>query len=216
MYKDQEARIIILAGGSFQGKSIIALEIARKFKFSGVISTDMVRNVLKTLWPREEYLSTSTYLLPEPLLLKQMDQVSAILQRMISIYRNRGEHIIIEGMHFSKDFIEWVSLQNFFKIFVNNRLPFQQRVIYKTITRSRLRLYDSNYSKYIFGPVNESNINDSVYIKYQQRITQIHDHLLALCVKNGFQVIDFDDIEDGITKAIDSVERWLSRKQTNI
>jgi len=210
MHKGQEARIVIIAGGSFQGKSIIALEIATAFRFSGVVSTDMIRNVLKVLRPDEDYLSTSTYLLPEPLLLKQMREVSNVIKEMIAIYKRRGEHIVIEGMHFSEDFLRWASSQNFHKIFIDNRLSLRERVIYKNVTRSRLGLYDSVSSKRIFGTVNEANVDSSSYIKHQTRIVHIHNSMLALCTKYGFEVVEFDDIEDGIARAIDSVEKWIS------
>lgn len=207
MSDNLESRIVIVAGGSFVGKSIIALEIATRCKFSGVITTDTVRNILRVLWPDKEYLSTSTYLLPEPLLLKQMQQVSSVIKKMIPIYKSRGEHVVIEGMHFSEDFLKWTLSQNFCRIFINNCLPLRERVIYKNLTRSRLGLYDPVSSRRVFGVVNESNVENSSYMKHQARITQIHNSMLALCIKYGFEVVEFDDIKDGIARAISSVER---------
>ncbi len=209
MCDNLESRIVIVAGGSFVGKSIIALEIATKCKFSGVITTDTVRNVLKVLWPDKEYLSTSTYLLSESLLLKQKEQISSVIKKMIPIYKSRGEHVVIEGMHFSENFLKWTLSQNFCRIFINNRLPLRKRVIYKNLTRSRLGLYDPVSSERIFGVVDESNVENSSYMKHQARIAQIHNSMLALCTKYGFEIVEFDDIEDGITKAISSVERWF-------
>ena len=208
--QNDDAKIIILAGGSFQGKSIIALEIANRFRFSGVITTDAVRNVLKVLEPDKNYLSTSTYLLPESLLLKQMEVVSNIVKEMISIYQDRGEHVIIEGMHFSENFLKWASLQNFYRIVVNNRLSLRKRIVYKNITRSRFSLYDLQSSKRVFGNVGESNVDQSLYMRYQTKITQIHHSILTLCVKYGFEVVEFDNIENGIALAIKSVDRWIS------
>jgi 2-phosphoglycerate kinase len=151
--EDQDTKIIVIASGSFQGKSIIALEVAARFEFSGVITTDTVRNVLKILNPDRDYLSTSTYLLSETLLLKQMEEVSSVVKEMIAIYRKRGEHVVIEGMHFSNDFLRWTESQNFHKVFINNRLPLRERVLYKHTTRSRLRLYDPISSKRTLGRV---------------------------------------------------------------
>jgi len=210
MERIQDARIILIAGGSFQGKSIIALKVAAKFGFSGVVTTDTIRNVLRVLNPKEDYLSTSTYLLPESLLLKQMRKVSNILKEMISIYLDRGEHVIIEGMHFSEDFLRWVASQNFHKIVINNRLSLRERIIYKNITRSRLSLYDPLSSKRISGTIDETNVDASLYIKYQERIAQIHYSILASCIKYGFKIVEFDSIEDGISKAIKSIEQWVS------
>ena len=153
MHKNQGAKIVIISGGSFQGKSIIALEIAAKFRFSSVIATDAIRNVLKVLGLNKDYLSTSTYLLPASLLQKQMEEVSNVIRAMIDIYSERGEHIVIEGMHFSEDFIGWTKTKDFHKIFINNYLPLRDRVILKNITRSRLGYFDPVSSQKKYGKI---------------------------------------------------------------
>ena len=210
MRKDQDARIVIIASGSFQGKTIIALEVATKFDFSGIITTDTIRNVLKVLGPDKDYLSTSTYLLPEPLLLKQMEEVSNVIRAMIDIYTERGEHLVIEGMHFSEDFMEWAKCQDFHRIFINNNLPLRDRVILKNTTRSRLGYFDPVSLQKKYGKIDEFNVDNSSYIKYQERIIKIHASIRDLCILNEFDLIEFDNIDDGISKTFASVDSWLS------
>jgi hypothetical protein len=47
-------------------------------------------------------------------------------------------------------------------------------------------------------------------MRHQARIDQIHNSLYALCTNYGFEVIEFDDIADGIAKVNSSVKEWLS------
>ena len=62
----KNSSIIVIVGGSFQGKSLISLKCASSLNYSGVVTTDMVRNILKITNPHlEEIYSTSTYLLPK-------------------------------------------------------------------------------------------------------------------------------------------------------
>lgn len=204
------ARVVIIAGGSFQGKSMVALEVAARFRFSAVLSTDSIRNILKVLNPDEAYLATSTYLLPEALLHQQMEIVSEVARQALGIYEERGEHLVLEGMHFSETFLHWASSQPFHRICLDNSLPLRQRILYKKVTRSRLSWYDPVSSERTVGIVDETNVDMSSYMKHQARIAQIHRTIVGLCAKHGFEVIEFADINDGIARAIASIDAWAS------
>lgn len=201
-----QAKIVILTGGSFQGKSLIALRVASKYNFSGVIATDVVRNVLKVQNPSVDFLSTSTYTLPPKLLRKQMVAVSETVRSILRIYRERGEHVIIEGMHLSPGFLRWASGQAFCRICLNNTLPLSRRLILKSKTRSRLRFQQVQHTGEYFGMVDDSNVNTTVYMKYADRITQIHGTLVRTSEQNGFKRIDFDELTKGIEMVCHAIE----------
>ena len=131
---------VFIAGGSFQGKSIIALKLASKFNFSGVLTTDMLRNFFKIQNPEKIIFSTSTYkMAPEDLEL-QKEYVSSFLQKQMDIYQSRGEKMVFEGMHFSDNFIKSISEKKYLKLFINNIKSIEERVYLKQKTRNNFSI----------------------------------------------------------------------------
>ena len=74
-------KFIFVAGGSFQGKSMVALRIAAQFKFSGVLTTDMIRNFHNINDSSNEVFSTSTYLMKPEDFNRQKEIVSNSLKK---------------------------------------------------------------------------------------------------------------------------------------
>ncbi len=206
-----DSNIVIVSGGSFQGKSLIALNVATHFGFSGVITTDAIRNVMKLLNPGQEYLSTSTYLLSKHLLNKQMEEVSRIIRGLIGLYQARGEHIVIEGMHLSESFMKWSIQQGFLGLCTNNLLPLAERVILKRITRSRFRPKSDLDTGRMLGPINESNVSNTSYLQHKRRIDEITSDIVTQSEVSGFSMVEFDDIADGTKRAVNAVADWLLR-----
>jgi 2-phosphoglycerate kinase len=198
----------VIAGGSFQGKSLIALEMAHRFKFSGVLTTDMVRNILKVMSPDKPYLSTSTYLLSEAEFSQQFFDVSKIIFEIIPIYESRGEHMVIEGMHFTKEIIDYFASRAYCNIFIDNLMPFNERVLRKQITRSNLRMRDPK-RKNDSQLLDPEDVKLTLYMSYQERIDQIHNELRQLCIMAGFHVVTFDDIASGKNNAAEIINTWM-------
>jgi 2-phosphoglycerate kinase len=206
--EDHRTKIIVIAGGSFQGKSLIAQEIAADYRFSGVITTDMVRNILRVLFPEKPYLSTSTYLMPEDDLTRQCQDVSDLLMALVPIYQSRGEHIIIEGMHFSDDWLSLCAREKFCNIVINNLLPFEERIIKKQITRAKLRMKaDSDPQAMILD--DPKDVYLTRYHVYQERIDQIHQDLVARCQAFGFHLVEFNKLEDATHIVKNTIDEWL-------
>src|SRR3989339_877957 len=105
-------KTIVLVGGSFHGKSLIALQIAQNFKIPSIICTDSVRNMLNVTYPNRPYLSTSTYRLSSTELNKQFKHVSNVLRQMMPIYEKRGESTVLEEIH-----------KQIMKYFTRHKLP---------------------------------------------------------------------------------------------
>jgi len=204
--------IVIITGGSFQGKSLISLSLASRLGYSGVISTDAIRNVLKVLYPEKSYLGTSTYLLPPEDLNRQRNDVSDVIKEIICIYENRGESIIIEGMHFSSDFFSWAKEKNFCRITLDNQLAFEQRIVFKGKIRSRLRVISDESQDTISIMVNKENVKTTAYYQHRDRIEEIHQHILVHSEEQDFHIIRFNELNEAINGAFAHINQWFAFK----
>lgn len=200
----EKQKFIFIAGGSFQGKSLIALHLANKYQFSGVVTTDMIRNILRIhAIPKEKrrYFSTSTYRMSPEDLMMQKDFVSNEVKRLLPIYVKRGEKIIFEGMHFSDELIKnYLSKKDYLRIFIDNELGLSQKVELKRITRNNLNVKNE---------MDNFNYNSTVYSDYEDRIIEIHSQMKEVCKKNGFHIVCFTDIEEGKKKCESFVDEYL-------
>lgn len=203
-------KIIIITGGSFQGKSLISLSLGAKLKYSGVLTTDAVRNVLTVLYPDKRYFSTSTYLLSIEDFTHQIEHVSGVIKGIVEIYESRGEHMIIEGMHFSSAFFEWAKEKYFCRICLDNQLLFEQRIILKEITRSKLRKIAGRDSAEIAQNINNENVKATSYYQHRDRIEEIHKTILKQSEDQGFQIVKFNEIELGIKETFAYINNWFS------
>lgn len=199
------SKIIIITGGSFQGKSLIALALANTLEYSGVLSSDAVRNVLKVISPEKKYLGTSTYLLPVEALTRQLNDVSDVMKKVIGIYESRGENIIIEGMHFSSNFFVWAKDKGFALMTLDNELPFDERIVLKGKTRSKLRMISEPSQECEFIKVNQENAKSTAYYQYKDRIEQIHQNILKQSREQGSHIVRFREIRE----AIDLINKFL-------
>ena len=87
--------------------------------------------------------------------------------------------------------------------FINNKLSLADRLIYKSITRQKLKL-DNNE----FDILTNTNVDNSIYLKYSTRIQQIHNELLTSCLSSNFKLVEFENIEDGINKCYNIYYEW--------
>ena len=188
--------VIVIGGGSFQGKSLIALNIAYDFKIPNILCTDTIRNILHTLNPSSPYYSTSTYLMKPEDLEIQMREVSNVIRNLLAIYEKRGEGLIIEGMHLSKELINYLSRKDNVIIFaLNNELPFKERLRYKSLTRKRVEYFDPKTNRIKYGPPTDDNIPFTRYAKHITRINEIHLQIVGWYKESGAFIINFENIE---------------------
>lgn len=192
-------KIIVVGGGSFQGKSLIALQIAYKFKIPLVICTDSIRSILHILNPEAPYFFTSTYLMSPVDLERQMKEVSKVLRELLRLYEKRGENIIIEGMHLSQEFIAYLSSKSNVLIFcIDNKLPLERRLEYKATTRHRVEYLDPKTGKVKYGRLTRSNIHFTPYIRHANRIEEIHRQIVGYFLQRNLPVIEFENINKAI------------------
>ena len=199
-------KFIFIAGGSFQGKSLIAMHLANKYKYSGVISTDMVRNLLRNMATpedKEKYYSTSTYRMRKANLNRQKQDVSKKIEDLLPIYEERGEKMIFEGMHFSDKFIKKLSKSDYLKIFINNDLGLKDKVRLKGVTRNSLSV-EKEMERFSYG--------STTYSKFENRIIEIHKDMKKVCEQNGFNIVSFTEIGDGKKQCCELVDDYLRKK----
>ncbi len=203
--------IITIGGGSCQGKSILALNVAHKLNIPLVISTDTVRNQLFIVYPNNPFLTSPTYLLKPSWFNKQKYKVSRILKELIYIYELRGESIIIEGLHLSSDFISFLRTKsNAFTICINNNLSFADRILNKTETRNIFKYFNPNTEETKYGKITESNLHHTELMKYEKRMTQIHNEIINDFKSEKFPIINFYKILDATNKLYRMIEEWLN------
>lgn len=191
MITDQISPVVIVVAGSFTGKSLISHHLANKYLFSGVLSTDMVRNMLCIQTNNKRVFSMSPYRMTAEDFNEQVCGVSNMIDSMIGIYRKRREKIIFEGVHFSESFLSSLNNKDCLLIALDNKLPIEERLNLKKRT-TRLSL----------SPKTE---------KDKQRIEEMHNDLMRNCIKNGFHIVDFNDIEVAKRQCERLVEKYLYR-----
>ena len=164
------------------GKSIIAHHLAEKYDFSGVICTDMIRNQFLCETGNTVLYSTSTPTMNEVDLEKQQENVSSLLLETIEIYKNRGEKIIVEGMHFTDTVLNKLnSFGDCLMLGINNTLPLKTRLyLKKNTTRPKCRT--------------------ECTIVEEQRMNAIHSKLIQSVHTKG-TVIQFTDTKSDISNS---------------
>lgn len=194
-----KTKIIVISGGSFQGKSTISFCLATRFKVSCIVSTDLIRNILKLSHPEKPFFAKSIYMLPEKMIDDKRKYVSDTLKDIVNLYHNRREHVIIEGIHFSEAFIKWCVSNKFCCIFLNNTLSLDDRIILKSkTTRSHLRFINDNE----FSSVNKLNVKSTKYIENKDQMEYIHKSTKEYFEKSNCPIVTFSDIEIAKKKVV--------------
>jgi len=205
-------KIIVIGGGSFQGKSLTALHIAYKFKIPLVVCTDTIRSVLHILNPKAPHFFTSTYLMSPENLERQMKEVSKVLQEILALYEKRGENIIIEGMHLSQEFITYLSGKSNILIFcLDNKLPLGKKLEYKSVTRYRVEYLDPKTGEIKYGQLTKSNLFFTSYIRHANRIEEIHRQIVRYFLQGNLPVMEFEDIDKAIEVIDVMVEKFVDK-----
>ena len=209
-------KIIVIGGGSFQGKSLIALHIAHRFKIPLIICTDTIRSTLHILNPKTPYFSTSTYLMTPADLERQMKEVSKVLRKLLALHEKRGEDIIIEGMHLSQEFIIYLSYKFNVLIFcIDNKLPLEKRLEYKSITRHRVEYLDPKTGDIKYGYLMKNSLYLTPYMKHANRIKEIHRQIVGYFLQSNLPMIRFEDINKAIEMSDVMVENWLKNEEVH-
>lgn len=203
-------KTVVIGGGSFQGKSLIALHIGNRLKIPLIICTDVIRSILHILHPAAPYFFTSTYLMSPENLERQINEVSHLLKELLSIHDERGESVIIEGMHLSFDFITYLSSRPNTLIFcLDNKLPLKKRLEYKSFTRCKIEYRSPETGKVRYNSLIKSDLEHTPYMQHASRIEEIHRQIIKWFSQRKLPIIEFDDINVAINEVDRLIENWL-------
>lgn len=189
---------IFLIWWAFQGKSLISIKIADKYSFSWVISTDLFRNILRINNPTNSILC-STSKLNEDIFNEQRKEVSDLLYKTLEFYVDRKEKLVIEWVHFSRDFLKF-ALYNWAKcICLNNSLPWKDKVNLKKITTPITRVINKDtWLEYFANHTDNLNINDISYTYKEKEYNLIHNIILSDANTLGIRIISYNNLDEAI------------------
>lgn len=203
----RKTKIMFLGGGSFQGKSLVAKKLAVEYCISAVVTTDTIRNILLTQNSSHSCYSTSTYLMEPSELKIQMLEVSAIIKRIIPIYLNRGESVLFEGMHFTRELLSWAKQNQYLCICMNSLVPLERRVLLKKVTRNIFHFIDDEGNEH-FGDISESNLKESSYVKHKNRIEEITQEIVNDFKSLNCPIIEFADLGECLKMIEDVIKKF--------
>lgn len=187
--------LVLITGGSFQGKSLVSMQVASNLHYSTVICTDLFRNILNVQKAGILSLSTSPYKLDKADWLVQKIMICDLLKEVLPIYFSRGEKIVVEGVHFTEEFLIWTRDQGGIIFCIDNQLPFSERIKKKLITRSKLDGFDEN---------DQFWVEKSSYYKYRHRMGEMHQEILDICSRLSAEILKITCLPDAV-KHIESV-----------
>ncbi|MGI6198141.1 MAG: hypothetical protein ACOYIS_03305, partial [Candidatus Cloacimonadaceae bacterium] len=199
--------MIFLGGGSFQGKSLVAKKLAIDYSISAVITTDTIRNILLVQNPNDSCYSTSTYLMEPRELKSQMSEVSTLIKGIIPIYLSRGESVIFEGMHFTRELLSWAKRNRHLCVCMNSLIPLERRVLFKKVTRSVFHFIDDDGIEH-FGNISEANLQESTYLKYRNRIEEITQEIVNNFASLDCPIVEYNDLDECLFMIGDIINKY--------
>lgn len=189
---------IFIIWWAFQGKSLISIKIADKYNLSGVLSTDLFRNILRINNPTSAIIC-STSKLNENIFNLQREEVSELLYKTLELYADRKEKLVIEWMHFSRDFLKF-ALENWAKcICLNNFLSWKDKVNLKKITTPITRVINKDtWLEYLTNHTDDLNIDDISYTHKEKEYSLIHSIILSDARELRINIVSYNNINDAL------------------
>lgn len=204
---DHKTKIIFIGGGLFQGKSLVAKRLAVEYSISAVITTDTIRNILLAENPNETSYSTSTYLMEPSKLRIQMQEVSTLIKRIVPIYVNRGESVLFEGMHFTRELLSWATQNLHLCVCMNSLIPLDRRVLLKRAIRNTFHFIDEDGQEH-FGNISESNVQQSSYVKHQYRIEEITHEIVNDFKSLTCPIVEYTGLDECLIMIGDIIKKF--------
>lgn len=201
---------VIIGWWAFQWKSLVANEVATQCKIWGIVSTDLIRNILRAQLSSDSILLSTSHLTLEDFD-KQRREVSDLLERTLPFYSDRWERLVIEWIHFSRDFLI-ESVQWWASVFsLDNQLPWSERVSLKEKITPIGRVIDTKTgveSLMLASP----NVRDEGKLRTEnayhlrwKKYADIHARLTWDMKEAWAKIISFRDIEIAVRQIIQSV-----------
>lgn len=212
--KCKEPLIILIGGASGVGTSSIAFELANRLGIRNMISTDMIREVMRKIVSKEllptlyesSYTAFRSLRVPTPpesdeVLIgfrDHVDTVSVGVEAVIERALKEGISIVIEGVHIVPGFIkeELVNKSNV-SMFV---LTLQDEEIHKGRFYSRCR------QMWARRPLER-------YMNYFGAIRRTHKYIEGLAIKNHVPVVENIDVTTTIDSMIEHITKTYGSEE---
>ena len=212
--KCKEPLIILIGGASGVGTSSIAFELANRLGIRNMISTDMIREVMRKIVSKEllptlyesSYTAFRSLRVPTPpesdkVLIgfrDHVDTVSVGVDAVIERALKEGISIVIEGVHIVPGFIkeELVNKSNV-SMFV---LTLQDEEIHKGRFYSRCR------QMWARRPLER-------YMNYFGAIRRTHKYIEGLAIKNHVSVVENIDVTTTIDSMIEHITKTYGSEE---
>lgn len=197
--------IILLGGATGVGKSTIATNLATRLGITRVVSTDAVRQVLRSAFTEEMFptLYTSSFdagdavRQPIPhsgdrLIIGFREQAAAVAvgaQALIDRAIEEGTDIIIEGAHLVPGFLEQVESE-------------EAVIVPLLVTIEDKELHRSHF--YLRAREPRGRTSDR-YLTAFKKIRLIQKYMIDSAAMRGVPVVSHDDLDNTLSKIIDQV-----------
>lgn len=197
--------IVLLGGTTGVGKSTIAVEVAHRLAITRVVSTDSIREVMRTILSKDlmPTLYESTYLayrglrfpypsLADPLIVGFREQVSAVavgVQAVIDRSVREAAHLVVEGIHVVPGFI---------KI----DIPAEKAVIVPIVVTAEDPV--QHRSHFYIRDIETSGMRSvKNYQKYFENIRRIGEYIEELAEEYNFAKISALNMDTAILQILD-------------
>jgi len=212
--KCRDPLIILIGGASGVGTSSIAFEVANRLGIRNMISTDMIREVMRKIVSKEliptiyesSYTAYRSLRIPPPPELDEVligfrdhvDTVSVGVDAVIERALKEGISIVIEGVHIVPGFIrEDLVAKDNVKMFV---LTLQDEEVHKGRFYSRCR------QLWARRPLQR-------YMNYFDAIRRTHKYFESQANKYNVQVIENIDVTTTLDSIIENITKTYGREE---
>ena len=186
---------IFIIGGAFQGKSLLSIRIAERYTISTIICTDYLRNVLRSINPCKEILR-STSNLDKISFNRSREIISDLLFKTIHFYALRKEKVIIEGIHFSRDFLKFAVINGAKCICLENCLPWEKKVELKSLTSPITKIINIDTGEESLAYHNENlDTKNNAYLHKRKNFQLVHDIISSDANSLKIEKVSFEDID---------------------
>jgi hypothetical protein len=133
--------------------------------------------------------------------------VSELLLKTLYFYSSRGEKLVIEGIHFSKEFLKYCITLGAKCILLDNQNSWSKRVQLKMLTTPVTRVYDpvSGIESYCDKPEYLSSSNLS-YLRDEKHFKLLHNLILSDCLTLPIKQIKFMDLNEALHSIYDYLD----------
>ncbi len=209
---DDYSSFVFIIGWAFQWKSLLAIKIAEHYTFSAILWTDCFRNILRIQKSSKEILY-STSKLTKILFNKQRKEISNLLKNVLHLYASRWEKIVIEWIHFSKEFLKFALDHGAKCLLLQNNLSWDKKVELKKITTPITRVIDTkNGLESYVKHDNNIKIEHISYTHNKDKFKEIHDIISSDADLLNIEKIHYTDIDEGFWKICNVLDNHFTSK----